>query len=437
MAKFRKLSALALISALALSAAGCASGAGSSGASETPGGEFTYWSMWKEGEAQQKVVASAVADFQKETGVKVNVQWQGRDNIKKTVPTLNTNSVPDLVDGSSNNLGSLLAATGQAKALTAAYGAEVDGKKVTDLIPKAYLKNGAITAKGQKAAWMLPYSITSDAIWFNAATHPELVKSPPKTWDDFITTLDKLKASGGEAPIALDGDIGGYNANWYISAMVRLAGPGSVAKIAADKTGAAWDSPNALKAAQMLEQIVKGGYIIPGYNASKWPAQQQAWASNKAALMFNGTWIPTETAPYAAPGMQYSSFPFPLVDGGSNAKRADFTGFAVPARAKNADNAQKFATFFLKKKYQDELGTQAKILPVRSDAAVSKEMSTVKTALDGAKSYYLQMDGITYPGYNDKLFVPAITNLLLGKTTAQQFVDAMKTGQADYWKQNS
>ncbi|MBS1675632.1 MAG: extracellular solute-binding protein [Actinobacteria bacterium] len=435
MAKFRKLSALALISALALSAAGCASGAGAGG-SATSGGELTYWSMWKEGEAQQKVVASAISDFEKESGVKVTVQWQGRDNIKKAVPTLNTNKVPDLLDGSLAKLAPVLAETKQAKPLTEAYAAEADGKKISDLIPKAYLKGDTLTVKGEDAPWMLPYSLTSDAIWFNAAEHPELVDSPPKTWDDFLAVMDKMKAAG-QTPLAIDGDVAGYNAYWYTSAMVRLDGPGALKKIASDKTGAGWDSPDALKAAEMVEQLVKGGYFISGYNASKWPAQQQAWADNKAALLFNGTWIPTETGPYAAAGMKYSSFPFPLVDGGSKAARADFVGFAVPARAHNADNAQKLAAFFLQKKYQDALGTDAKILPIRSDATVSEEMSTVKAALTSAGSYFLQNDGITFPGYTEKLLWPALNDLVLGKTSAKDFVQTMKTGQIDYWKQNS
>ncbi|MDQ4215527.1 ABC transporter substrate-binding protein [Microbacterium capsulatum] len=439
MAKIRKLAALAIAGALALSVAGCASaqGAPSGGASSGKGGTLTYWSMWKEGEAQQKVLASAIADFTKETGITVDVQWQGRDSVKKVVPTLNTNKVPDLIDSSFAKLAPVLAGTGQAKALTDAYGATVDGKKAGSLIPKAYLANDVITRKGESAPWMLPYSLTSDAIWFNAATHPELTAKAPSDWNGFVAELDKLKAAN-EVPIAIDGDVSGYNAYWYTAAIVHLAGPGSLKKISDDKTGKAWDKPEALKAAQMVQQLAAGGYFISGYNASKWPAQQQAWADNKAALIFNGTWIPTETQPYAAKGFQYSSFPFPTV--GSNGKkvaRADFIGFAVPAKAKNSANAQKFASFFLKKKYQDALGTDAKILPVRSDAATSSEMSTVKAALDSTHSFYVQNDGITSPGYAEKLLWPALDQLVLGKTTAEQFVANMKAGQIDYWKQNS
>jgi raffinose/stachyose/melibiose transport system substrate-binding protein len=429
MAKIRKVSAVALIGAVALTAAGCSSASGGSSDS----GEFTYWAMWKEGEAQQKVVAQAIADFEKETGIEVNVQWQGRDNLKKTVPTLNTNKVPDLVDGSFAKTAPVLAETGQAKPLTEAYAADVDGEKASSLIPEAYLEDDVLTVEGEDAPWMLPYSLTSDAVWFNKAAHPELVENAPKNWDDFLATMDEMKAAG-ETPIAIDGDVAGYNAYWYTSAMVGLAGPGSLREMAADKTGKAWDDPKALEAAQMIEELVEGDYFVDGYNASKWPAQQQVWADDKAVMLFNGTWIPTETGPYAADGFEYSSFPFPSL---GDTARADFVGFAVPARAKNAENAQKFAAFFLNKKYQDALGSDAKIIPIRTDATVSEEMSTVKEALDAADSYYMQNDGISFPGYTEKLLWPALSDLVLGKTDAKTFVETMKTGQVDYWKQNS
>ncbi|MBY6062138.1 ABC transporter substrate-binding protein [Microbacterium esteraromaticum] len=427
MAKIRTLSAVALVGAFALT--GCASASGDAGGSK----ELTYWSMWKEGEAQQKVVADAIADFEEETGIEVNVQWQGRDNIKKTVPTLNTNKVPDIVDGSFAKLAPVLAETGQAKPLVEAYGAEIEGDAVSSLIPEAYLAGDVVTIEGEDAPWMLPYSLTSDAIWFNAAEHPDLAANPPQDWASFLSMMDEMKAAG-TTPIAIDGDVAGYNAYWYTSAMVGLAGPGSLREMAADETGEAWDAPEALEAAQMIEGLVEGGYFIDGYNASKWPAQQQAWSDNQAALMFNGTWIPTETGPYAAEGFEYSSFPFPAL--GSSA-RADFVGFAVPARAKNSENAQDLAAFFLKKQYQDALGTDAKIIPIRPDAAVSDEMSTVTDALAAADSYYQQNDGISFPGYSEKLFWPAVSDLVLGKIDAEAFVETMKTGQVDYWKLNS
>lgn len=424
--------ALAAASVLALSA--CGGGSSASGASTAAAGStVTYWSMWKEGEPQQKVIAQAIDDFQTQTGIKVKVQWQGRSNTEKLVPALNTNNVPDIVDGAYAKLAPVIGDTGQAAPLDDAWNADVEGTKVADLIPQKLSAVNNIKGKDGKP-WMLPYSLSSDGVWFNAAAHPELVSSPPKTWSDFIGVLDKIKASG-KTPLAADGDIAGYNAAWFVTLMVRSGGPGAFHNLVSDRSGAAWDDPKVLEAAQKVEQIVRGGYLVPGYDASKWPAQQQVWAAGKAELMYNGSWTPTETASYAAQGFQYSSFPFPsTTDGSAPAVRADYVGWAVPAKAKNIAGAKELAEFMLKKKYQDAYGTDAKVLPIRADAAVSPQMATVKKALEAAPSVYLQYDGVTYPGFMEKTFMPLDDQLFLGKISAKDFVAKAKDAQTAYWK---
>ncbi|MEV8182105.1 extracellular solute-binding protein [Specibacter sp. NPDC078692] len=433
--KFRLARTLAVMAGAALALSACGGGTGNSSGSDTEGGTVSYWSMWKEGEQQQLIIAGAIKDFEAETGATVNVQWQGRSNVQKLVPALNTNNVPDIVDGSYAKLAPVLGDTGQALPLTDAYDTEVEGTKVSELIPKKYLNaNNILDADG--TPWMLPYSLTSDGFWFNATANPELETAPPASWDDFIALLDKYKAEG-KVPLAADGDIGGYNSMWFTTALVRTDGAGSFAKVVQDKTGAAWDAPSVLAAAKKVEQIVQGDYLIKGYNASKWPAQQQVWATGGAELMLNGSWIPTETGTYASEDFKFSSFPFPAVAGQPASVRADFGGWAIPKKAKNPQLAQELATFLLRKEYQDAYGVEAKVLPIRQDAATSPEMASVKKSIDSAEEIYLQNDGVTYPGYVEKVFWPINDELFLGKINAAEFVQKMKTSTVKYWKDNS
>ena len=421
----------------ALVAATVATVAAACGSSSSGGDNkhVTYWSMYKVGEPAQKVLAAAISDFEHKTGIKVDAQWQGRNNMTKLQPALNTSSVPDLVDASYVKMYPVLIATHQALGLDQAYSEKIDGGSTAGkLIPDRYLKNIDIQYdNGQK--WMLPYTLTSDGIWFDAAKYAQLQAAPPQNWDQFISELNTLKAQGGRAPIALDGDIAGYNAFWFDTLMMRNLGPGSLMKLASDKTGSAWDNPAVLDAAKRVEQLVKGGYFIHGYNASKWPAQQQAWANGKAALLFMGSWAPTETAPYAASGFQYASFPFPQTNASvPTSARADFIGFAVPKKAKNPKAAQQLAAFVLGKKYEQEFGAQAKLLPVRSDVSVSPELSGVKKSLDEAKETYQQNDGVAFPGYNEKVFWPVDDKLVLGEISAEKFVSTMKAATVRYWE---
>lgn len=430
-ARSRRTLAVASALALSLGLAACSS---SSSAGAGDGKSFTYWSMWKVGEPQQKVIAKAITDYEKKTGVKVNVQWQGRDNLKRLVPALNTNNVPDLVDGSFVSGYPTLVATNQALGLKTAWDADVDGKPASSYVPEKYLKNINIKLPDGQA-WMLPYQIQSDAIWYNGATHPEITANPPKTWAEFMKTLDAMKAKG-EAPIAADGDIGGYNSAWLTTLIVREGGPGSFKKIAEDPTGQAWKSPEALNAAKKIAQLAKGGYFINGYGASKFPYQQQKFATNKAATIFMGTWLPTEAGSYSAPGFEYKSFPFPTLNDSHDSQRIDFSGFMVPKKASQPDAAQKFAAFFLSKTYQDAWGKDAKGIPLRADAATSPELAGVQASIKAASSFHQGGDGEAFPAYNEKMFFPNDDALFLGKSTPQQFVDAMAKDQASYWKAN-
>ena len=106
----------------------------------------------------------------------------------------------------------------------------------------------------------------------------------------------------------------------------------------------------------------------------------------------------------------------------------------IPKKASNPEPAEKFAAFFLGKKYQDLYGTQAKGIPVRQDAAISPELAGVQETIKSATSYHQQNDGVAFPGYNEKVFWANSDQLFLGKMTAQQFVDAMVKDQVAYWK---
>lgn len=418
--------------ALALGASAC-SGSTSDGSS-AGGKTFTYWSMWKEGEPQQKVIAAAIADFEKQSGDKVNVQWVGRQNITKLTAALNTHNVPDLVDGSWANTVPALVNTDQALGLSGAFADKTaDGETASSVIPEKYTKSVDINLPSGQP-WMLPYNVQTDAFWFNAAKYPELKTNPPKTWAEFITLLDKFK-SQGVAPIAADGDVAGYNTYWITTLIDRTGGPGTMKTIASDKTGQAWKAPDVLAAAQKLEQLVKGGYFINGYTASKFPYQQTAFANNKAALIMMGSWLPTEAAAYEAPGFIPDSFPFPTT-GTADSQRLDLSGFVVPKKAKNTATAQQFAAFFLGKKYQTMWAANGGI-PLRTDVSVGASAQSEMTALKGAKTFHQINDGITFTGYATKVLNPADDQLFLGKITPQQFVDTMASTQADYWKSQS
>ncbi|MDN5821575.1 MAG: extracellular solute-binding protein [Brachybacterium sp.] len=423
----RQLFALGAGGAAAASLAAC--GGSSSGTGS--GDSITYWSNWKEGESQQSVMKEAIAAFEDETGITVNVEWQGRQVTQKIVPVLNTPQVPDILDGAFGKLAPVLAATGQVLPLDDVFASDVEGEAITDVIPEKF-RNESTMKDG--SPWLLPFFITSEAIWYDAGENPEIGEAAPESWEEFIALLEDLK-SQGKTPLAADGDVGGYNVAWFQTAYLHLTGVGGLNELVSDETGALWDEDAALEAARCVEQIVQGGYLIPGYDASKWPAQQQAWATNEAALLLNGTWIPTETAPYATEDFEYAAFPIPSPDPTQEKiMRAEPTGFVIPAQAKNPEAAAEFAKFLLRQEFQEKIATEGGQLPIREGIETIPELADISSAIDAADNTYLAADGITYSGYMETVMWPISDELFLGKIDAEEFISAMKAGQISYWE---
>ncbi|MEU0565685.1 ABC transporter substrate-binding protein [Nonomuraea sp. NPDC005983] len=399
--------------------------------------ELVYWSMWKAGEPQAKVLESVIASFTEETGVKVKVEWKGRDVAKQLAPTLNTRNVPaDLVDSADRFVKSTFVATGQGLDLSKVYDLEIPGepgKKVGDVIDAKY--RAYATTGG--TSWLVPYEVLAEQIWYDGNALKDVAGAPPQTWNDFVALLDKRKAARGDGPLALDADIADYSAFWTYHAILRDLGPGAFGAAATDKTGAKFDDPRFLTAVRKIEQLVKGGYFVTGYDGSKFPAIQQKWATGGADFLLLGTFAPSETKPSAKEGFEYRSFPFPKGATGQQTQEISLIGFAIPARAGHAEQAQKFIAYFMNKQRLSRIASEANNITPRADIEVPAVLADVKKTLDTAETH-AALDGVKmdHADWYTKVFQPVNTELLTGKATAAEFVARLKAASVDFWKLN-
>ncbi|MEV8405270.1 hypothetical protein AB0R12_05505 [Streptomyces niveus] len=132
--------------------------AGSQPGGGKSGSTLVYWSMWKEGEPQQKVLQESLDQFTEETGIKVQVQWAGRQVLQQVVPRLNSGNPPDLTDQDGTSLHAVLGEG--ALGLQDVYDAQITGEtqKVSDIIP-APLVASAKKADGQPM--LVPYEVVT------------------------------------------------------------------------------------------------------------------------------------------------------------------------------------------------------------------------------------------------------------------------------------
>ncbi|MEY9894393.1 ABC-type glycerol-3-phosphate transport system substrate-binding protein [Catenulispora sp. MAP5-51] len=442
----RRTAAAALATAMALTGlTACASGKSSESASTGSGQTLTYWSMWKQGEDQQKVLQASIDAFTAKTGIKVDVQWSGRQVLTQVMPRLSAGTVPDLVDGGGADLTGQLAPVDGALGLNDVYASSPSGetRKISDIVP-ASLVARTVTKDGQPL--VVPYEILGVTNWFNELRDPDLVADPPKTWTDFVAVLDKLKAKG-RTPISIEGDQADYEAYWYIYSLVRHGGVGLLDKAALDKTGAAFDDPAFLAAASDIDQLIKGGYIPADFTSTKYPVQQTGWAdgTNKTDFLLMGTWAPSETGDALtkagkdlASTIKYRSMPFPTVDGGkgNTAVEVNTIGFAIPKRAKNADAAKKFIEFFMAKDQIGGISSVAKNLTPRTDVAPPAELADFAKEYAAAGTTFLDKDGIGLdaPKWVSSVWQPLMLDFFNGKYDAAGFVAALKSKSVAYYQ---
>ncbi|MER6394815.1 ABC transporter substrate-binding protein [Kitasatospora sp. NPDC001603] len=416
----------ATVAVLALTATACGSGSESTAGGSS--GSFAYWSMWRADEAQAKVIKAAIDQFQTDTGIKVDITWAGRDVKKKIGPAIATNQAPDLWDQGADGVYGATAQAGQALDLSDVLGMEVpgEGRKVSDVVPAKYLDALPKDPDGRNH-YVIPYEISSGALFYNTAD-PDIaaaMPSPPASWADFLKVCDALKARG-RACLATDGELAWENG--LILDYLLSAGGVGFSALSSDPSGAGWDAPAVLTAARQTEQLVKGGHLISGYDATKFPAQETNWAAGKAAFYPDGSWVTDEVAKQLPADWKMGAM---LPPGAVNADSMMF-GFAIPKKAKHSAAAKRFIAYFLQKKTLAGISTEAGNITPRSDIPAPAALTDIQKALDAAP-VRLTYDGVA-GDYPTKVFNQNFLDLWHGKTSAEQFVAKMKSDQASFWK---
>jgi ABC-type sugar transport system, periplasmic component len=427
------LTAFALTGALALTACGGGQASSSDGSKDAAAGDFsgetlTYWSFWQEKEPQAKAIAAAIDDFEKATGAKVEVEWQGRQMTQKLAPAMRSNA-PDVVEAALDNLAPIVG-DGQGEDLSSVFSAESINEK-TPLSDAGVDKYKDLVTNDDGAAWLVPYSVLGMGIWYDANEHQDLADSAPKSLDDLAALIKKE----GKGSVALDGDVGFYTTLWVESILMRELGAEKFRAIAEDKTGEAWKADGVVAALEKVTQVVPPEAFAPGSFGSKFPAIQEGWATGKSTFLLNGSWIPQETATSVGKDFKFASLEIPAGATGEANTQIGLTGYAVPVKAEHKDLAKAFIRFVLEKKYQEDYVKKASALSTREDVSVPTDLKQLSASIK-ANDPVLVMDGVNvdYAGIVPEVFAAPVRNFLSGSTDAKGFANEIAATQANYWK---
>ena len=162
----------------------------------------------------------------------------------------------------------------------------------------------------------LPYQYNIEGIWYNKKLFAANNITEPKTYDELLAAMDKLKAAG-VVPITEGGKQG-----WPLTRLIGLhlfrnVGPNALADVRDGK--AKLTDPEYVKAAQALADMGAKGYLGEGVSSRETDAAVASFLTGKAGMMYNGSWFLSNVndPKQNVIGVDAVGFmPFPAVSGG-------------------------------------------------------------------------------------------------------------------------
>ncbi|WP_374565346.1 ABC transporter substrate-binding protein [Ideonella sp.] len=202
-----------------------------------------------------------------------------------------------------------------------------------------------------KATYCMPMASVIHGFFYNKKIFAELNLKPPTTEAEFFAALDKIKATGKIAPLAL-----GTADQWETNQIV-FTGIG----------------PNYWKGEDGRRGLIEGkkkftdpefvdvwatmarwsNYLPKGYQAQTYSDSQNLFASGRAAIVPTGSW---DIAFYQKePSLEFAAFPPPVRKAGDGCYLSDHTdiGMGINSASKNKADAKVFLNWLASKEFAE------------------------------------------------------------------------------------
>ncbi|MEV4470989.1 ABC transporter substrate-binding protein [Nonomuraea sp. NPDC049419] len=235
-----------------------------------------------------------------------------------------------------------------------------DELKLKDVFPEQLVEQISVDGK----IYSVPVNIhRSNVLWFNPAVLKEAgVAGAPKTIEEFVAALEKVKAKG-KIPLSIGSE-------WTVTHLlesVLLGTLGADAYNALFKPGADWNSPQVTTALQSFAKIME----YAGDPQDDWQPAAKQVADGEAAFNIMGDWA-------------YGYFHNPPEGGLGKTSKTDFDwapspgtegtylwlsdSFTLPKGAKNREGATAWLKVAASKEGQDAFNPKKGSIPARKDA---------------------------------------------------------------------
>ncbi len=316
---------------------------------------------------------NGLIDKYKAENPNVSVVWQDLpyDAIQqKMLASTAANNAPDVV-----NIWSQLALT------LAGKGALLDMDKVATPEQKdIYSEAMYNSAKLGDGVYAFPWYSTPNITVYNT----ELLKQagfekPPATYDEEFEMAKVVKEKTGAF---LDTPSSMYHMFCYYN----------IPLVTADKTKAAFNTPEALALVTKLKDLGTAG-VIPTTKWDDWDNMRQLFANNKVAMIVAGPQTVTRLKDESPTAYAKIGISTPVL-GPSGASGAAIMNLVVPAKSKNPEEAVKFANFISNDENQLAFCKIVSIFPTTKKAAEDPFFKSDMESLEGQANYYASLSSL-------------------------------------------
>jgi raffinose/stachyose/melibiose transport system substrate-binding protein len=395
--------------------------AGLAGCSKPSGGaKIVYWSMWNEAEPQGQVIARAAEAFTKETGIVVDINFNGREIRKTLQPALDAGEPIDLFDEDiervANTWGNYLLPL---DAYVAKSYSTTGEKPYGDVINKTLLTLARELGGGQVKN--IPYQPSAFVTMYNKDLFEQAgITALPKTGDELLEACAKLKAIGVTGITVDDA----YMAAFFGYNMDRLVGSDATLAMVNNND---FSGPQVLAFGQLMELMVQNGYFSQKAASNIYPAGQvEEIATGKVAMYLNGTWLPNEIKGNA-PNMRWGAFAWPALGSGDGPEANHFgsQSFGINKNTKYPEEAFRFIVWLTTGEWDATLAEESIGIPMGNDSAWPDALAEAKVVVDSTTKRLPWAVGMeNSPDINAKI-KENLAKLIMGSLNAAQFAEAM------------
>jgi multiple sugar transport system substrate-binding protein len=361
----RFIIAAATVPAIALGAAACSSSSGGSdsgsggGGTAAAGTTLTYWASNQAPslDKDKEVLTPVLNTFTQQTGIKVNLEVIGWNDLQTRIQTaITSNSGPDVLN-IGNTWAASLQATGAFMPYDDAAFKAIGGK---DKFVKPAMDTGG--APGQDPT-SVPYLGLAYGLYYNKQMFKDAGLNPPTTWEEMVAAAQKLTDPGkGTYGFALAA--GSYTENVHFAFINGSQNGGEWFDSAGKPTFTS--DPNVQGVLRYLNLMQKDK--VANTSNAQYDNGTKAvndFATKKVAMILNQNNADNSIQSNGMKSEEYGVVPFPAPTGGQ--KIASFIAginMSIFKNTKNKDAALQFVKYMTSPETQKTLGKPFSSLPV-------------------------------------------------------------------------